>query len=175
MIEYDEHPSKAAAWRKGRFVVLPDAELEDCTVWVAAEVNSSTSISWEGLLARRLGDGRARMCAVPFWVYDLNLGDEVAVMDSAEGAAVVTAVVVDGGNYTFRVRFEDAADDDVRWRDLMVDLEPFDCWFDVRSPTFVALSAPSAHAQAVADYLADREQHGELLFETGRSAPQPNS
>jgi hypothetical protein len=170
-MEYEVHPSKASAWREGRFIVLPDAEREDCTVWVGVEADSSQSVKWEGLLARRLGADRARICAVPFWVYDLNLGDEVTLMDSAEGAPVVTGVVLDGGNYTFRVRFEHAADDDVRWRGLMVELEPFDCWFDVRSPGFLAVSAPPAHAQAVADHLDDRERRGDLLFETGRSAP----
>jgi hypothetical protein len=169
-MEYDEHPSKASAWREGRFVVLPDAEREDCTVWVGVEADSAQSVKWEGLLARRLSGKRARICAVPFWVYDVNLGDEVALMDSAEGASVVTGVVVDGGNHTFRVRFEHAADDDVRWRELMVELEPFDCWFDVRSPGFLAVSAPPAHAQPVADYLDERERRGELRFETGRSA-----
>jgi hypothetical protein len=175
VIEYDEHPSKASAWREGRLVVLSDAELEDCTVWVGADADSSNSIKWEGLLACRLSVARARICAVPFWAYDLHLGDEVALMDSAEGAPVVTGVVADGGNYTFRVRFEDAADDDMRWHELMVDLEPFDCWFDVRSPAFLAVSAPPAHAQAVAHYFDAREQSGVLIFETGRSAPPPNS
>jgi hypothetical protein len=170
-MEYDEHPSKASAWREDRFIVLPDAEREDCTVWAGAEADSSQSVKWEGLLAYRLSGDRARICAVPFWVYDLNLGDEVALQDSAEGAPVVMGVVVDGGNYTFRVRFEHAADDDVRWRELMVELEPFGCWFDVRSPGFLAVSTPPAHAQVVADYLDDRERRGDLLFETGRSAP----
>jgi hypothetical protein len=170
-MEYEEHPSKASTWREGRFIVLPDAEQEGCTVWVGAALDSSQAVTWEGLLARRLTGDRARICAVPFWVYDLNLGDEVALMDSAEGVAVVTGVVVDGGNYTFRVRFEHAVDDDARWRELMVELEPFDCWFDVRSPGFLAVSAPHAHAQAVADYLDDRERRGDLLFETGRSTP----
>ncbi|MDX6320119.1 MAG: hypothetical protein QOC86_86 [Gaiellales bacterium] len=175
MIDYGEHPSKVSAWREGGFVVLPDAELEDCTVWVGAAANRSDAVKWEGLLARRLSDSRARVCAVPFWAYDLNLGDEVGLMHSAEVAPVVTGVVVDGGNHAFRVRFEDAADNDGRWRQLMVDLERFDCWFDVRSPAFLAVSAPPAHAQVVADYLDAREQHADLLFETGRSAPPTNS
>ena len=92
-------------------------------------------------------------------------------MCDERAAPGVTGVVLDGGNYTFRVRFEHAADDDVRWRGLMVELERFDCWFDVPSTGFLALSAPSAHAQAVADHLDDRERRGDLLFETGRSAP----
>lgn len=155
--------------------MLPDAELEDCTVWVGAEADSAGSVKWEGLLARRLSSGRARICAVPFWVYDINLGDEVALLKSAEAALVVAGVVVDGGNYTFRVRFEDVTHDDVRWRELIVELEPFGCWVDVRSPGLLAMSAPPTHAQAVADYLDVRERRGDLLFETGRSAPPGGS
>jgi hypothetical protein len=65
---YEEHSSKVSAWREGRFIVLPDAEREDCTVWVGAEADSSQSVKWEGLLAVRLSCNRARICAVPFWV-----------------------------------------------------------------------------------------------------------
>jgi hypothetical protein len=111
------------------------------------------------------------LCCIPFFVYDLNLGDEVALMESAEGAPVVTGVAVDAGNHTFRVRFEDAAHDDGRWRELMLELEPFDCWVDVRSPGFLAVSAPPDRAQAVADHLDARERRRELMFETGRSVP----
>lgn len=171
MVEHDEHPSKTAAWRDGEFVVLPDAESEDCTIWVAVEEHSGGTVKWEGLLARRLGHDRARVCAVPFWVYDLNLGDEVTIMESAEGAPVVTGIAVDAGNYTFRA-YADEPSDDGWWRRLMVDLEPFKCWFDVRTPGLVAVSAPPDHAQAVANYLHGRQQQGELHFETGRSHPR---
>lgn len=168
MVEYDEHPSKASALRDGRLVVLPDAEAEDCTVWFSAERASSGSVKWEGLLARRLGPDRARLCAIPFWLYDLNLGDEVEVLDSAEGAPVAARLMRDAGNFTFRVRREGSDGDDWR-RGLMVDLERFECWFDVRSSGFLALSAPSVHAEAVANYLHAREQQGDLQFETGRT------
>lgn len=139
MVEFDEHPSKVSAWRDGRFVVLPDAELEDVTVWVAAEADTEGGVKWEGLLGRRLSSDRARVCAIPFWVHDLNLGDEVRLMESAEGAPVVIGVVVDAGNYTFRVRFASARDEDPRWRALMAELEPFGCLADVRSPAFLAI------------------------------------
>jgi len=148
VVEFEEHPSKAAAWRAGRFVVLPDAELEDCTVWVGADADSDGLVRWEGLLARRLSSTTARICAVPFWAYDLNLGDEVELIESAEGASVVTGVAVDAGNYTFRVLFADPPLGDERWRELMIELEPFDCWCDVRGPGFVAVSAPGGHAQS---------------------------
>jgi uncharacterized protein DUF4265 len=79
-------------------------------------------------------------------------------------------VVKDAGNYTFRVSFDDAPNDDRRWHELIVALEPFDCWVDVRDPGFLAVSAPPGEAQAVADYLDARERRGELSFETGRSS-----
>jgi hypothetical protein len=173
MTEFEEHPSKASAWRAGRYVVLPDAELEDCTVWVGTSEATDGLVTWEGLLARRLAPDRARVCAVPFWVYDLNLGDEVTLMASDESAPVVTGVAVDAGNFTFRVAFTDGDDNDPRWRELMVDLEHFECWFDVRGTGFIALSAPASHADAVAGYLQAREDLGQLSFETGRT-PDPH-
>ena len=105
MAEFEEHPSKAAARRYGGFVVLPDAEAEDCTIWFRLEPDADSDMRWEGLLGRRLSDDRARVCAVPFWVYDLNLGDEVRIVTSAEGALIATESIHDSGNYTFRVSF----------------------------------------------------------------------
>jgi Domain of unknown function (DUF4265) len=167
MPQYVEHPSRATTLRNGEFVVLPDALAEDCTVWFAVEPGDQDGGAWEGLLARRLADDRVRICAVPHFAYDVNLGDEVSVI--ASGALVATRVVKDAGNYTFRVAF-DRSDDphDARWRGLMVDLEPYDCWFDPRHEWLVAISVGPEHAQAVADYLGDRERRGELNYETGR-------
>ncbi len=168
---YREHASKPARLRGGELVVYEDATHEDCTVWVFHERDSEGEEHWEGLLARRLPEERARICAVPVFVYDLNLGDEVSVAASAEGAAVATGLISDAGNFTFRVFFEHGvANDDEGWRALMADLEPFNCWFDVYSPRLVALSATSSHAADVADYLAERVARGELHYETGRSS-----
>jgi hypothetical protein len=169
--EYEEHPSRVAAWRDGELIALPDAEADDCTVWFGAEEHSGGQVRWEGLLARRVAEDRARICAVAFWLYDLNLGDEVSLVESAEGALVADGVVRDAGTTRFRVIFEGAADDDERWRDLMVELEPYGCWFDVRSPGFVAISAPPEHGQAVANHLAEPERRAELRYETGRTRP----
>ena len=168
MADFEEHPSKAAAWRHGGFVVLPDAEAADCTIWFGLEPDADGEPQWEGLLGRRLEDGRARVCAVPFWLYNVNLGDEVSTMPSAERALIATEVMHDSGNYTFRVFFGTSEDDDSSWRELQQALEPFECWFDVRGRQFTAISCPPHHAQAVADYLIARERAGELKYEPGR-------
>ena len=75
----------------------------------------------------------------------------------------------DAGNFTYRVAFDDAAVDDPRWHQLLSTLGAYECWFDLRDPGFLAISAPPQHAQAVAEELYAREQRGELGYETGRS------
>lgn len=163
---YQEHPSKVAAWRDGQFIAMPEAEQADSTVWFAFG-GDEDGPKWEGLLAARDDAGTAMVLSVPFFVYDLALGDEVSTVESAEGALVAETPMRRSGDLTFRVVFEGDADE--RWQELMRDLEPWSCWFDVRSPRFVAISAPSEHAQAVADYLHGREQRGELQYETGQT------
>jgi hypothetical protein len=169
--EYEEHPSTAASWRDGQFVVFPDAEAADLTVWFGAKVGAGGDVFWEGLLAKRTGSDRARVCGVPFWVYDVNLGDEVSLVDSAEGAPVADGIVIDAGNFTFRIIFHEADASDGRWQELMVEFERYDCWFDVHSPGLVGVSAPQGHARSVADLLSAKERSGELQYETGRSRP----
>jgi hypothetical protein len=91
------------------------------------------------------------------------------VVSSAEGAAVVSGVVSESGNYTFRALFDHESGAGERWKRLMADLEPLGCWFDVWSERLVAISVPAGNAQEVADYLASREAAGDLQYETSRS------
>lgn len=169
MTKHYEHPSKVSRLEEGRFVVLDDAEHADCTCRFFFEEDGEER--WEGLLARRLTTDRARVCGIPVFVYDVNLADEVSVIEADEGALVVTEIFRDAGNFSFRVYFpnEPADDADERMRGLMVELESFDCWFDVWSPFLVALSASPEHSQIVADYLLERERRSELEYEAGRS------
>jgi hypothetical protein len=171
MAEIEEHPSKATTWQDGVFVVSPEADRANVTVWVSAEAHTGGSVKWELLLATKLSADRARLAAVPYWVYDLSYGDDVILEDQSEGDPVGAGVGKASGNATFRVVFDGAGKDDDRWVSVMVDLERFGCWFDVRGPGFMAISADRGHAGDVADYLAEREEdEGDLRFETGRSA-----
>jgi hypothetical protein len=168
--DFDEHPSKATTWRDGDFVVHPDAAAEDATVWAFLH---DGPVQWEGLLARRIAEDRARLAAIPFWAFNLDLGDEVSLQTAPTGALVIDDVVADGGNHTYRVFFAGAGEDDERWRELAQALSPLGCWFDVRSPSYLALSAPGAQADAVAAYLHARAARGELEYDTGHTAPPP--
>jgi Domain of unknown function (DUF4265) len=164
-----------ARWRGGTVELLPDASTADQTVWFAVdpgEAEDHQDAVWEGLLTRPSGPDRAVVVAVPVFAHDVNLGDEVEVVASAEGPLVGTRVVRDAGQFTFRVLFpvRERLEDDERWRELQVDLEPYGCWFDVYSRTFIAVSAEPGVAHAVADFLSESEQAGRLQYETGRSA-----
>jgi len=162
-----EHPSKVVRLVEGQLVGYPAAEHEDCTLWVALP---DAPDEWEGLLGRRLTGVSAEVVAIPAFAYDVNLGDVVRVLESAEGAPVVCGIVAESGNYTFRALFESAPHTGSQhWQRLMADLEPHGCWFDGWSETLIAISVGAAHAQAVADYLARRQTAGELRYETGRS------
>lgn len=170
MADYIEHPSKASRFQQGAYVVHPEAEVEDSTVWLPLGMEADGVQRWEGLLGIRLAPDTVRVCAVPVFAYDINLGDEVHVMASGEGALVATRKSRDAGNYTFRVYFENGRENDSLWRRLQCDLEPMDCWFDVYSQSLVAISTPPAHAQRVADYLQERQVRGDLHYETGRQS-----
>ncbi len=165
MVDYQGHPSKIGTWRDGALHVSPEAERADLVVWFAFHTEEDEP-RWEGLLATSSADGHAVVRSVPFFLYDIALGDEVGTVTSSEGALVAAEIRRRSDSYVYRVRFES---DDDRWLQLMRDLEPWSCWFDVRSPRFIALATPSEHAQDVADYLARRELAGELQYETGRT------
>jgi hypothetical protein len=165
-VTYREHPSKVVRMADGELVIYPRASAEDCTLWFALD---DAPDEWEGVLGKRLPSDTAEVVGVPVFAYGVNLGDVVRTVTSAEGGLVVSEVITDAGNYTFRAFFEGQAAPGEHWQSLMVDLEPFGCWFDTLSENLVAISVDAENSQAVADYLAARELSGELKYETGRS------
>lgn len=146
-------------------VGYPSARDQDCTVWVSLDDGDD---EWEGLLGVRRSPDKAEIVAIPIFAYGLNLGDLVSVTRSAEGADVVTGLTADGGNFTFRAIFDQESAPGEHWRRLMSDLQPHGCWFDTWSESLIAISADGQRCNAVADYLAAREDAGELHYETGR-------
>jgi hypothetical protein len=171
-----EHPSRVARWSHGEFEGLPGASAASLTVWFAADPGDEDGVEAEGLLAEPIGPHRAVIAAIPVYIYNVNLGDEVEFVASAEGPLVATRVTRDAGRLTYRVWFADlfpgveGAAPDERWKSLQIDLERFGCWFDMYSPQLIAVSAEPDVAAAVADYLAEGEAAGRFVYETGRTA-----
>ncbi|MEV0284388.1 DUF4265 domain-containing protein [Kribbella sp. NPDC050820] len=151
----------------GALVPIPATREADATVWFALPAEPDAPRIWEGLLARRSPGGEtAQICAVPLFAYDLNFGDEVAVIASGEGALVATAIVVDGGNYTFRIWQEDA--DEAALRQVAIAFAEMGCLVEGYSGHLLGLSCDRESAQAVADELDAGERAGRFIYETGR-------
>lgn len=121
---------------------------------------------FEQLWARQLGERRFEVCCIPFFVYDLALGDEV----EADSQYVIQRVVRPSGRYTFRAWFGNSSHAGARdevidaLRDLNSGLE----WY---SENLLAIDAiDDAHAQDVANLLHQRQTLGHLTYETGRTS-----
>lgn len=123
---------------------------------------------WEQLWTRKLDEERYEICCVPFFVYDIALGDQVMVGPQGGKRYVVQKVVLRSGRFAFRLWFDQSPkklsrDEMVhRLTDLGGQLEPY-------SDRLLALDAPDKEtAQRISDYLAERESAGDLIYETAR-------
>jgi len=122
---------------------------------------------WEQLWAQQVTENRFIICCIPFFVYNLALGDEVETGLQGENRYVVQRIVKPSGHYTFRVWFYDSS---VRG-EVSHELTRMGCLVEWRSSysNLLAIDAASdSQAQEVADLLWHREQLGHLTYETGR-------
>jgi Domain of unknown function (DUF4265) len=120
-------------------------------------------VASEQLWARKVDDLRFEICCIPFFVYDLALGD---VVDTDANYAV-KRVVAPSGRFVFRVWFGES----FHPRDEVAEeLKALGSLVEWSSPNLLAVDATDKeHAQRVADFLAEREKAGHLVYETGRS------
>jgi hypothetical protein len=122
---------------------------------------------FEQLWARRLAGVRFEICCIPFFVYDLALGDEVETAPHPD--YTVQRVVRASGRYTFRAWFGGPGDPGQREEAIsaLTALASEAEWY---SENLLALDAvDGVRAQALADLLAEHESRGALTYETGRT------
>jgi hypothetical protein len=116
---------------------------------------------WEQLWGKRISTYKFILCCIPFFVRNVSLGDEV----ETDPHFTLNHVVLRSGQITFRVWFGGRP---AALRDQIVSevtaLKPATEWY---SQNLLALSAPRAHAQCLADYLESQQLLGRLEYETG--------
>lgn len=166
MARHREHPTPTGVWRGERLVPLEEALGSDLTVWLALEVGGEMGPIWEGLAARRTGPDRAVLRAVPIFAYDINYGDEIRVTASAEGRLVVTGLLQDAGQHTFRVFL--AAGASTTLTTLIRSFGPLGCLIEGYSDRLLGLSCGATNAPAVTGHLAALASEGHVEWETGR-------
>ena len=133
---------------------------------IAADISANPEKrEWEQLWARLVDGDRFEICCIPFFVYDLALGDQVEVDENH----VLRRVVQPSGHYTFRVWFGESKDPAGRDRVIEV-LRSKGCEYEWSSENLLAIDAATQSiAQETADVLAELQTEGRLTFETGRT------
>jgi hypothetical protein len=126
---------------------------------------------WEQLWARQIDENHFEICCIPFFCYDLALGDVVETGSAHGRRFVVQRVVRSSGRYAFRVWFGESNDQAIR-EEVSSKLEELGLLFEWSSTNLLAIDAPdSSSAQKIADYLHTQQEAQRLLYETGRTRP----
>jgi hypothetical protein len=125
--------------------------------------------AWEQLWARQIDHSRFEICCIPFFLYDIALGDEVETADQEGKNYVVQRVLKDSGHYTFRVWFGSSSSP-AALNDVIEKVAKLGCALEWSSKSLLGVDAESSEAaQKLANFLDEREQLGELFYETGRT------
>ena len=123
---------------------------------------------FEQLWAKQLSDDMFEICCIPFFLFDVALGDVVETSPQGERKYVLDRVVERSGRYVFRVWFGESFHPRDEVAEQLGALGALLEWSSVN--LLAADAADEAHAQKVADFLHERQQLGQLLYETGKTA-----
>jgi hypothetical protein len=137
---------------------------------VYAPLEESVDVRWEELPARQVSGTIFEICCIPFFVYDISLGDHVEIIsDSTEIDRVVGRVVNTRGHYTFRLWFGESPEPTDPGKVIE---EVARCGGDIEwsSKNLLAIDVPAGSSQRFADYLFEQAERGEFVYETGRTS-----
>jgi hypothetical protein len=117
---------------------------------------------WEQLWAKKTSSNSFILCCIPFFAFNISLGDEVEANDEF----IINKLSKRSDQITFRVWLTDC-DLDMRetFMNAIRDLKPLQEW---SSKNLLALSIHNSDAQYLADCLQSLEEKGILNYETGR-------
>lgn len=118
---------------------------------------------WEQLWGEESGPNRYILCCIPFFAYDISLGDEV----ETDSDAVIKSIIRRSGQVTFRIWFG-GQPDGIR-RSVATQAKDAGALLEWSSENLMALSVVESDAEKVANLLYLHEQGGRLQYETGRS------
>lgn len=121
---------------------------------------------FEQLFARQVTADTFEVCCIPFFLYDLALGDVVRTAPFEDRGYVVAEVVRPSGHVTFRVWFGGTP---YPRGEIADDLRALGALLERSSANLLAVDTDGEeHAQRVADYLAAAQRADRLVYETGR-------
>ncbi len=139
---------------------------------IAAKIEKSEGLSkqWEQLWTRQIADNRFEICCIPFFIYDLALGDRVETSSQEDKQYILKRVYRRSAHYTFRVWFGQSPNPSIREEIVEWAEAQMNCSLEWYSRNLLALDVPNRNlARMVADILSAKEQREHLVYETGRT------
>jgi hypothetical protein len=122
----------------------------------------------EELWARQVTDELFEICCIPFFIYDIHLGDIVRIRQYGE-RNIVDGTMTPSGHHTFRVWFQTYSP--AVKEDVLQHMQQLGCVMEAFSDQLTAVDAPDdATALQLAHYLEEQMATGALDYETGRTA-----
>ena len=122
----------------------------------------------EQLSCMQTAADRFIICCIPFFLYDVSLGDEVRTRSEGSRRYLLHEVVRTGGHFTFRVWLEQPDGQSVG-RQIVEGAALLGCLHECYSNRLFALDAPNEQvAEQLSGYLLTREEAGEIRYETGK-------
>lgn len=123
---------------------------------------------FEQLWSRQVSENTFEVCCIPFFLYDVALGDVVQTREALGRRYVLDRVVQPSGHFVFRAYFGRSAHPREEIVERLAELGAVVEW---SSATLLAVDALDIdHAQQIADLLQARADLGQLIFETGRTS-----
>jgi hypothetical protein len=121
---------------------------------------------YEALFTRQVSRNQFEVCCIPYLLYNVALGDVVATRPRNGRKYVVRKVVRSSGRYVFRAWLGEST---YPREELGEHLHALGALVEWRTHNLLAVDArDQSHAQQVADFLAEGERAGHLVYETGR-------
>ena len=127
--------------------------------------------SWEQVPCKMIDEDRFQVCCIPFFTYNLALGDIVTAGAAGDNFPTFQKVIERSGYWTIRVSFVDT-DPDLRpavLSDTIQWLTGKGCAFEWESHEYVAVNVLTEQlTDEIAEYLWGRMNEGVLTYEVGQ-------
>lgn len=122
--------------------------------------------TYEQLICEEVGEQQFRLLCIPFFIYDLALGDTIEGDPFVEHSQLKWRTVERSGRKVFRVWFKEAPQEVIKG--CLKDLKQLGALTERSSRNLYGIDAANDDiAQEVADYLLKGEQEGKWEYETG--------
>ncbi|MGO4454268.1 DUF4265 domain-containing protein [Arthrobacter sp. RAF14] len=146
-------------------------KLHDEPIWRAKSnyiINAAIPDSeyFEQLYVRNIDGESYEVCCIPFFLYNVSLGDTVTTRVEGPQRYLLNEVTEQSSRYVYRAYF---SEENLPNRGKLMDrLRDLDCGYEWFSRSLVAIDSRGSVAQEAANRLMELENLGVLIYETGR-------